>query len=257
MGTYKNTNGVLSPIAGRGKAEYGASTVRTGTATWDGTTVSAYPTVNVVFDSPMPDADYEIFFDYDGASGHGEKTYYGQFAVNGRTANGFTISMSSTIASGISAGWNVKYVAFKLYTDTEYNGLLTDVTGLKDTVRKKLNGTIYNPTLSKPTIQANTWALLGSQEITITYRPNRVLFDFIIDYSSGAPTGAAITMSNSTTPTSNNSIAFSDTRGGQQLSAEYVTKSTNYVNAKLTFYFWGKWEAANATQSTATRIIVI
>ena len=29
MGLYKNTNGVLSPIAGRGKAEYGASTVRT------------------------------------------------------------------------------------------------------------------------------------------------------------------------------------------------------------------------------------
>ena len=86
MGLYKNTNGVLTPVAGRGKAEYGASTVRKGTATYTGATIGSYPIINVTFDTPMPDADYEIFFDYDEASGHGELQYMGFFGVYKRTA---------------------------------------------------------------------------------------------------------------------------------------------------------------------------
>lgn len=124
MGLYKNNNGVLSPIAGRGKAEYGASTVRKGTATYTGAAVGTYPAVNVTFDTPMPDADYEIFFDYDEASGHGELNYMGYYGVYKRTANGFQIVFSGEAA--ISSGWNVKYTAYKLYTDNEYNGLLNN-----------------------------------------------------------------------------------------------------------------------------------
>lgn len=122
VGLYVNDNGQLKICAGRGKAEYGASTVRKGTATYTGAGISSYPVVNVTFDTPMPDADYEIFFDYDESSGHGEMAYMGFFGVYKRTANGFQILFSDQAA--ISIGWNIKYTAFKLYTDNEYNGLL-------------------------------------------------------------------------------------------------------------------------------------
>ena len=64
MGLYKNTPGnVLVPIAGRGKAEYGASTVRTGSVALEDIASHTGKAVDVVFDTPMPDNDYIVVLD--------------------------------------------------------------------------------------------------------------------------------------------------------------------------------------------------
>ena len=116
MGLYKNTNGVLSPIAGRGKAEYGASTVRTGTVTFPSISANYFALIDVVFDEPMPDSDYLISF-INGSSGW---AFYD--AVN-ITQNGFRLCAVNTSDSALS-NLTVTYTAFKLYTDKEYNDIL-------------------------------------------------------------------------------------------------------------------------------------
>ena len=125
MGLYKNNNGVLSPIAGRGKAEYGASTVRTGTITLSsGVAVGSYTTIDVTFSEPMPDADYEVVLAIPvNGSGHGEHTNAGAYHAWGKTATGFRFTVAAPTAA-ISAGYAINYTAFKLYTDKEYNDIL-------------------------------------------------------------------------------------------------------------------------------------
>ena len=124
MGLYKNTNGVLTPVAGRGKAEYGASTVRTGTITYTSTIPQgSYANINVTFSEPMPDADYEVIYDYNNSSGHSELVNAGCFATFAKTKNGFTCSISAP-TTGVISGWSIRWKAFKLYTDNEYNNIL-------------------------------------------------------------------------------------------------------------------------------------
>ena len=116
MGLYKNTNGVLSPIAGRGKAEYGASTVRTGTASIPQSSAGATNVVSVTFDKPMPDADYLVNFECS------TSVIDLRLVSFDKTATGFKIGYYASAATGSAS--TAKYTAFKLYTDTEYNGLL-------------------------------------------------------------------------------------------------------------------------------------
>ena len=119
MGLYKNTNGVLSPIAGRGKAEYGASTVRTGTISFTAESAQ-WNRVNVTFDEPMPDADYlvDLIITSDEPS-MGNCTPY---MIPSKSATGFTFKMYCSAARGIT----IAYTVYKLYTDNEYNGLLNN-----------------------------------------------------------------------------------------------------------------------------------
>ncbi len=119
MGLYENTNGVLSPIAGRGKAEYGASTIRTGTISFTAESAQ-WNRVNVTFDEPMPDADYlvDLIITSDEPS-MGNCTPY---MIPSKSATGFTFKMYCSAARGIT----IAYTAYKLYTDNEYNGLLNN-----------------------------------------------------------------------------------------------------------------------------------
>lgn len=117
MGLYKNTNGVLSPIAGRGKAEYGASTVRTGTVSIPQSSAGASNVVSVTFDKPMPDNDYLVTFECSTSVIDLRLVSYN------KTASGFSIGYYASAAT--SSASTVKYTAFKLYTDTEYNDILT------------------------------------------------------------------------------------------------------------------------------------
>ena len=116
MGLYKNTNGVLSPIAGRGKAEYGASTVRTGTASIPQSSAGATNVVSVTFDKPMPDADYLVTFECS------TSVIDLRLVSFDKTATGFKIGYYASAATGSAS--TVKYTAFKLYTDKEYNDIL-------------------------------------------------------------------------------------------------------------------------------------
>lgn len=123
MGLYKNINGVLSPIAGRGKAEYGASAVRTGTINSPYTPAWGGSEIAVTFDTPMPDADYEVTFALDSFTAAMEV----EVKSGSKTANGFTAIFGRFFQTAVPEGTlSVTYTAFKLYTDNEYNGLLNN-----------------------------------------------------------------------------------------------------------------------------------
>lgn len=127
MGLYKNTNGVLTPIAGRGKAEYGASTVRTGTFTInENIAQGSYNYFTVTFDSPMPDADYMVYFDAGNNSGYGKLINAGSYMVFTKSTTGFQIAVAAPNGT-IQSGWSISYIAYKLYTDNEYNNILASM----------------------------------------------------------------------------------------------------------------------------------
>ena len=54
------TTGDLTRVAGRGRAEYGASAIRTGTINIPSTAAGAQGTVTITFSAAMPDTDYVI-----------------------------------------------------------------------------------------------------------------------------------------------------------------------------------------------------
>lgn len=124
MGRYKvNNDGTLGAmISGRGKAEYGASTMRTGRATL--TMLENQPNYAkaiVTFEVPMPDANYEVILS------KADIAYYqANINVTSKTVNGFNIAASSFVELQSTAWSSIKvdWCAFKLYTDTEYNELL-------------------------------------------------------------------------------------------------------------------------------------
>ena len=111
-------------VAGNGRAEYGASTVRTGRVT-NSVEIppNGYSLIDVVFSSPMPDADYLISLEVAGGYWHTSTIYT---ATGSKTVTGFRIHIGNpgTIDTIPASTLNIKYTAFKLYTDTEYNSLL-------------------------------------------------------------------------------------------------------------------------------------
>lgn len=110
MGLYSNNNGVLTPIAGRGRAEYGASHYERGTASVE--IIDGSGTLTVTFEKPFPNANYVIVMDSMTLGAvHSRITKY---------ATGFTCTINC------NTNVNVDWYAFKLYTDTEYNGLLNN-----------------------------------------------------------------------------------------------------------------------------------
>ena len=124
MGLYKNNNGVLIPIAGRGKAEYGASTTRRNTwtnseAIDEGSSVA----FSVAFDIPMPDDNYEVDWTCSASALHP--------VIETKTASGFTGHAYRLVSPAVEIGNGViNFTAFRLYTDLEYNELLDDTSGL-------------------------------------------------------------------------------------------------------------------------------
>lgn len=119
MGRYKvNNDGTLGAmISGRGKAEYGASTIRTGAEVIGAVESGANGIVSITFDTPMPDGDYLVEVrPYN--TGDRKVTVY----ANTRNANGFNI-IYSNLGSALT-NFKIDWYAFKLYTDTEYNNIL-------------------------------------------------------------------------------------------------------------------------------------
>lgn len=119
MGLYENKNGILSPIAGRGRAEYGASTVRTGTSSIAaGIPAGGVATVEITFTDPMPDANYLVDISFTQVKNFA-------YSIGKRQKTKFTVIITNTGTGDYYAGDTLfKYTAFKLYTDTEYNKLL-------------------------------------------------------------------------------------------------------------------------------------
>lgn len=114
------TTGEWIQVAGNGKAEYGASTVRSGTFVYS-LTDNVPISKTIAFDSAMPDSDYLLEIDT-GSS----KVSCGNIT---KSASGFTCFLRNNDSAEV-AGRTFSYTAFKLYTDTEYNSLLEDVAKL-------------------------------------------------------------------------------------------------------------------------------
>ena len=130
MGLYKNNNGVLIPIAGRGKAEYGASTTRRNTWTnSEAINPDSSIAFSVSFDVPMPDDNYEIDWTCSASALHP--------VVEEKTASGFTGHAYRLISPAVDVGDGIiNFTAFKLYTDLEYDELLDDTFGLTKNTSK-------------------------------------------------------------------------------------------------------------------------
>ena len=142
MGRYKvESDGSLTMVAGRGKAEYGASTVRTGTVTTSLLAVGAYATESITFADPMPDDNYLVNL----SSSTGRLTV----TATNKTKNGFTIIYLNSSEASSDAGETIKYTAFKLYTDTEYNEVLKSMWRTVATVSSvSASGTSLNLSVS-------------------------------------------------------------------------------------------------------------
>ena len=134
MGLYKNQNGVLVPIAGRGKAEYGASTTRSGSAPVPAIVAGGIGNTTVTFDTPMPDGDYIVEIS------SGAKYVAAQISTNNRNANGFRFNIYNLSDTDISEGqYNIRYTAYKLYTDVEYNNILNAMPSTANSTYKLLD----------------------------------------------------------------------------------------------------------------------
>ena len=130
MGLYKNNNGVLIPIAGRGKAEYGASTTRENTWTnSEAISEGSSSAFSVAFDTPMPDDKYEVDWTCSASALHP--------VIEEKTASGFSGHAYRLISPTVDVGDGIiNFTAFKLYTDLEYDELLDDTFGLTKNTSK-------------------------------------------------------------------------------------------------------------------------
>lgn len=118
--SVKNSDGSWLQVAGQGRAEYGASTVRTGTVTFTAL-VNSWNVVEITFDTPMPDDDYLVIFESTNVA------YVHVQQVMSKTINGFNAIVWNRDELTSSHPGYIKYTAFKLYTDTEYNKVLSAI----------------------------------------------------------------------------------------------------------------------------------
>ena len=133
MGLYKhNGDGNLQIISGRGKAEYGASTIRTGTVT---VSVNAGKAIvlPITFAEPMPDTDYMVDLEHIHTNPYSMQLT----TVNNKTVNGFDLVATNFYSAALT--YDVNYTAYKLYTDNEYNGLITNASRIRNDITNRLD----------------------------------------------------------------------------------------------------------------------
>lgn len=133
------TTGDLIRVAGQGKAEYGASTVRKGTINITEIPAASTKCVPITFDTPMPDSNYEVILSPD------NWVIQATERSLGKTANGFYVNAFNSYGAAQDAV--ITYYAFKLYTDTEYNNLLNNAVLKSDVTDSVTNGDM-NPVTS-------------------------------------------------------------------------------------------------------------
>lgn len=135
--------GSLTQLAGKGRAEYGASTTRHASFSIPAQTADTMLTQLVTFATPMPDANYEVAL----------STATSAFAlsIGQKSATGFTLNIY--VLATTSEAQPVDYTAFKLYTDTEYNELLDYKTYVRAQTRlSALESVTLSTNAATPTI---------------------------------------------------------------------------------------------------------
>lgn len=120
------TTGALTRVAGRGKAEYGASAIRTGTINIPSTAAGVQGTVTITFSAAMPDTDYVIVINNGEGSIASPNEWY-TWSITEKSASGFKIrylNVDNTTTSGVT---KLTYTAFKLYSNIEINDLVNSM----------------------------------------------------------------------------------------------------------------------------------
>ena len=104
--------------------------MRTGTVTTTQTSFVAGDSgyIDFTFDTPMPDTDYVVEW----VSDTSELSTTTAFT---KTVNGGRLYF--TVVGAVDHAISLTYKAFKLYTDTEYNGLIEDVAEIKSDLSGK------------------------------------------------------------------------------------------------------------------------
>jgi len=158
----KNSNGEWIQVAGNGKAEYGASTVRTGTITTEEISIGSFAIFTITFDTPMPDSDYHITWEWNTAGGN---LTYAIVTITEKTANGFKLYVRNADATSNPITSHVlSWHAFKLYTDTEYNSLLDlpdKIEAVEDDVEAMKSETSGSATIASGLLGQVTWTKIG------------------------------------------------------------------------------------------------
>ena len=173
------TTGDLTRVAGRGKAEYGASTVREGTFNNPLLTGNNHGQVNITFSTPMPDSNYMV----DIAVTNSTYIYNVGYYIKDKTVNGFTIVLLRDVEGAVSANSiTYSYTAFKLYTDTEVSQALanTEYSTTEQRVGTWIdNKPLYRKVLSGPYTLALAGASWNNTNIDMTGVDTLINFTFI------------------------------------------------------------------------------
>lgn len=151
------TTGALTRVAGRGKAEYGASSVRSGTYIPSGPvkTQDDLP-FSVTFSEPMPDNDYQVIF---GSSSYGAASGTIQCVVRSRSTTGFTGIIRNVGQDEVSvASGTFTWFAFKLYSDVEYSNIVNSMPSDASASNKLVTESDTNSTTLTSTDSLASWA---------------------------------------------------------------------------------------------------
>lgn len=124
---YRDSSGnetIVSGLTPGGDIEAGAVATRTGTYDLSGTN---WVMQNIIFDNPMPDADYEIITEEHQCAGFTS----GQFLIQNKTANGFTIGIYFTSTTAANNRYTGTWKAVKTYTVQHAAQNAEDITNIK------------------------------------------------------------------------------------------------------------------------------
>ena len=124
---YRDSSGnetIVSGLTPGGDIEAGAVATREGTYNLSGTN---WVQQNIVFDSPMPDADYEIITEEHTCAGFTS----GQFLIQNKTANGFTIGIYFTSTTAANNRYSGTWKAVKTYSVQHAAQNAEDITNIK------------------------------------------------------------------------------------------------------------------------------
>ena len=177
---YRNSNGqetIISGLTPGGDIEAGAVMTRSGQfanetvlSNWD------VEDKSITFDSPMPDADYELEFSFPSDMGY--------FIVRNKTANGFTGFLQRTFKSESLVGsLVVKYKATKTYTVQHAQQNAEDIAALKqatpagagpsnkfatanDITRVENISDAIQSSISNPNLLDNPWFTINQREFS-------------------------------------------------------------------------------------------
>jgi len=164
---YRNQSGNEKAIAGlnglSGELVYGASTVRQGLINVPSIDAESTADVTVVFDTPMPDTDYQVTIEYPTVG-----TLNLICWVKNKTANGFILGVGRPMDKESQPNV-IKYTAFKLHSVEGLEDLETAVNDLETSKQDKLTfDTTPTANSTNPVTSGGILTALNAKQNTLT-----------------------------------------------------------------------------------------